>query len=131
MVNILIIAHSEIATSYAYCIEHILNKSIENLYVFAVRQGESLENSIKQVKDLVTKISLQHNLLILTDIFGATPANIAKKMLQKGKIELLTGLSLPMLLRAVSYSDQNFATCISKTLNGGHDGIIHIDGNNA
>jgi PTS system ascorbate-specific IIA component len=62
--------------------------------------------------------------LIMTDIFGATPANIAMKMLKRGKIEGVAGVNLPMLLRALTYRDRGMETLVTKAIAGGRDGVI-------
>ncbi|MDF0678554.1 MAG: hypothetical protein P0107_05830 [Nitrosomonas sp.] len=69
--------------------------------------------------------------LILTDIFGATPANIARKQIRIGRIECLAGLNLPMLLRAVQYRHQPLPQLIDKILVGGRESIFQISPENS
>ena len=77
MVNIIVIAHSEIANSFAYCAEHILAKRIENLHILAVRKTEDADSILERAKELISKFNDDHGILILADLFGATPCNIA------------------------------------------------------
>lgn len=128
MVNIIVIAHSEIANSFAYCAEHILAKRIENLHILAVRKTEDADSILERAKELVSKFNDDRGILILADLFGATPCNIAQKLVQKGKVELITGLNLPMLIRAISYAKYDLATVCAKAFEGAVSGIMHIDG---
>lgn len=128
MVNILIISHAEIANSFAYCIEHIINRRAENLVVLPVKKAESPETVLARAQEIV-QMQLEANsegILILSDLFGATPSNIASKLIKSGKVELISGLNLPMLIRAISYSKGSLAECVSKSLEGGINGIVHI-----
>ena len=127
MINILIISHAEIANSFAYCIEHIINKRVENLVVLPVKKAESTESILARAQEIVKMQLLNaEGVLILTDVFGATPSNIASKLIKSGKVELITGLNLPMLIRAISYSKGTLADCVSKSVDGGVNGIVHI-----
>ena len=66
--------------------------------------------------------------LLLTDIFGATPANVALKLLQPGRVEGVSGVNLPMLLRALTYRDKDMETLVTKTVAGGRDGVMLMKG---
>lgn len=125
-VSIVVIAHAEIANSFAHCVEHILAKRINNLHILAVKKTETVESILKDASDLITKISYERSVLILVDLFGSTPSNLATKLVVPGKVELITGINLPMLIRAVTYSSSDLNTCVDKVLDGGHSGIIHI-----
>jgi len=130
MINILIISHAEIANSFAYCIEHIINKRVENLVVLPVKKAESPENILARAQEIVKmQLNNSNGVLILSDVFGATPNNIASKLVKSGKVELISGLNLPMLIRAISYSKGSLAECVSKSLEGGINGIVHVSEN--
>ena len=65
--------------------------------------------------------------LILTDMWGATPSNVAVKLLLPGRVEGVTGVSLPMLLRAITYRNKDLETLVTKAVSGGRDGVIHME----
>jgi PTS system ascorbate-specific IIA component len=132
MVSIFIISHTEIANSFAYCLEHILNKRVDNLVILPVKKTEAPDIIQKRAEEIVERQLLKADgVLVLCDIFGATPSNIATKLTKPGRVELITGLNLPMLLRAISYSNQGLAVCTAKALEGGINGIVHISGTDA
>jgi PTS system ascorbate-specific IIA component len=65
--------------------------------------------------------------LVFSDIFGATPCNLASKLLVPGRIELVAGANLPMLVRALTYRDRDLDTMIKKAISGGCDGVLHVE----
>ncbi len=130
MISIVVIAHSEIANSFAYCVEHILAKRVDCLHILAVRKTEDTDDVYFRARELIDKVSHDNDVLILADLFGATPCNIAQKLVVKGKVELITGLNLSMLIRAITYSKSDLATALAKSLEGAKSGIIHISGDN-
>jgi PTS system ascorbate-specific IIA component len=64
--------------------------------------------------------------LILTDIFGATPANIALKLQEPGRVEIVAGVNLPMLLRALTYRERSMEVLVKKAVAGACEGVIHV-----
>jgi mannose PTS system EIIA component len=64
--------------------------------------------------------------LVLTDIYGATPSNIGCRLIHEGEITVVTGLNLPMLLRVINYAHLGLAELAEKAISGGHEGIITL-----
>jgi PTS system ascorbate-specific IIA component len=64
--------------------------------------------------------------LVLTDIFGASPANLALKLLKPGHIEGVAGVNLPMLLRALTYREKGMEVLLTRTISGGRDGVLNM-----
>ena len=65
--------------------------------------------------------------LVLTDMYGATPGNVALRLLDPGRVEGVSGVNLPMLIRALSYRDKgDLAWIVSKALSGGTEGVVHM-----
>jgi PTS system ascorbate-specific IIA component len=62
----------------------------------------------------------------MTDLYGATPSNIAARLLQPGRVEGLAGVNLPMLIRALTYRDEPLDKLIEKALSGGSLGVLRI-----
>lgn len=129
MVHVIIIAHSEIARSFVAGVEHVFSKRLPNLHIIEVTKTEVIEESIDKLKSCIAKFANEgEEVLMLTDIFGATPSNIASQMVKKGKVELITGVNLPMLVRALSYSHLALPACIERALEGARNGIIYLNG---
>ena len=64
--------------------------------------------------------------LILTDILGATPANTAAKLLEPGRIEGVTGVNVPMLLRVITYRERSIEVLVKKAVAGACEGVVHM-----
>jgi PTS system ascorbate-specific IIA component len=75
---------------------------------------------------LVRFLDQGDGVLILTDIFGATPSNIACKLLEPGRVQGVSGVNLPMLIKALSYREQPMETLIEKALGGANEGIVRM-----
>ena len=82
---------------------------------------------LPQAKKLVASLDQGEGVLVLTDIYGATPANLACKLIVAGRVEVVTGVSLPMLVRALTYRERSLATMASKAVSGGRDGVLHVE----
>jgi mannose PTS system EIIA component len=63
---------------------------------------------------------------VLTDIFGATPSNVAQKLVDGVKSRLITGVNLPMLLRSVSYRTETLDALVSRAVVGGTQGVMQV-----
>ena len=127
MISVFIISHSEIANSFAYCLEHILNKRVDNLVVLPVKKAEAPESILSRAQEIIERqLKTAAGVLILSDIYGATPCNLASRLIKPGQVELISGLNLAMLIRAVAYSDGSLAQCAAKALEGGRNGIVHL-----
>lgn len=132
MISVFIISHSEIANSFAYCLEHVLNRRVDNLVILPVKKTEEPSLILARAQEIVERqLEKVDGVLILCDIFGATPSNIAAKLVKPGVVEVITGLNLSMLIRAISYSSQGLDVCLQKAFDGGVGGIIHIGTNDA
>ena len=80
----------------------------------------------RRARALVKTLDTGDGVLIFSDIYGATPCNLATKLLQPGKIEGIAGVNLPMLVRAFTYRSRGMDTMIKKAISGGCDGVLHV-----
>ncbi len=101
MVGIVIVGHCNLAEELLRVIEIIVGKA-ENLCPVSFDPSEPPEASIKKVHKAIQKVDKQEGVLILTDMFGGTPSNLSLSFLEEGKVEVLTGVNLPMLIRLVT-----------------------------
>ena len=80
----------------------------------------------QEYAELVRQLDEGDGVLVLTDIYGATPGNIALKLLLPGRVEGVSGVNLPMLIRVLTYREQGLAAAVEKALSGGTGGVIHM-----
>lgn len=126
IIGILLLGHERLGESLIECTEYILGQRPALLISHVVPHAVEPETEINKLRTVLVTLDQGYGVLILTDIFGATPANIARKLIRNGQIECITGLNLPMLLRALQHRDQPLSSLIDKVLAGGHDSIFHM-----
>ncbi len=83
-------------------------------------------DALPLARDMLKLVDTGRGVLILTDIYGATPSNLALKLLEPGRIEGIAGVNLPMLLRALAYRDKDMETLVTRAVAGGRDGVLNM-----
>jgi PTS system ascorbate-specific IIA component len=124
MIGLFLITHGSYGESLIQCACHVLNKRPEQIAQLGVSGQDDPLDALPLAEKMLTLVDSGKGVLIMTDIFGATPANIAMKMLKRGVIEGVAGVNLPMLLRALTYRDKGMETLVTKAIAGGRDGVI-------
>jgi mannose PTS system EIIA component len=124
MIGLFLITHGSYGESLIQCACHVLNKRPEQIAQLGVSGQDDPLDALPLAERMLTLVDSGKGVLIMTDIFGATPANIAMKMLKRGVIEGVAGVNLPMLLRALTYRDKGMETLVTKAIAGGRDGVI-------
>lgn len=124
MIGLFLITHGSYGESLIQCACHVLNKRPEQIAQLGVAGPDDPLDALPLAEKMLTLVDSGEGVLIMTDIFGATPANIAMKMLKRGTIEGVAGVNLPMLLRALTYRDKGMETLVTKAIAGGRDGVI-------
>ena len=126
MIGILIVAHGAFGEAIIHSASHVLGKRPLRVRQVGVTVHDDPEAILPQATDLVRQLEDGEGVLVLTDIYGATPGNIALRLLVPGQVEGISGVNLPMLIRALTYRDQGLATVVEKALSGGTEGVIHM-----
>ena len=81
---------------------------------------------LPQARTLVKELDAGDGVLILTDIYGGTPSNMAAKLVMPDKIEAVAGVSLPMLIRVLNYRDRTLQVIVTKAISGGCEGVLRV-----
>ncbi|MCF8150373.1 MAG: PTS fructose transporter subunit IIA [Burkholderiaceae bacterium] len=126
MIGIFLLTHSTYGESLIQCACHVLNKRPERIAQLGVAAQDDPLDAMPLARDLLKLVDGGHGVLILTDIFGATPSNLAMKLLVPGRIEGIAGVNLPMLLRAINYREKDMETLLTRTIAGGRDGVLNM-----
>lgn len=126
MIGILLITHGTFGESLIQNVCHVLNKRPPLISQLGVAAQDDPLDILPMAKLLLNEVDGGEGVLILTDILGATPANLALKLLVPGKVEGVAGVSLPMLLRALTYRKNGMEVLLQKAVSGGHDGVINM-----
>ena len=126
MIGILIVAHGAFGEALIHSASHVLGKRPLRVRQVGVTVHDDPEAILPQAQDLVRQLDEGDGVLVLTDIYGATPGNIALKLLVPGRVEGISGVNLPMLIRALTYREQALAITLEKALSGGTEGVVHM-----
>lgn len=125
MNGILIIAHAPLASALRQCVLHVFPDSSEAVAALDVLPNVPPEESLAQARILMRRLA-QPNTLVVTDVFGATPCNVAQKLVDGVRSKLITGVNLPMLLRTVSYRHESLDALVSRAMIGATQGVIQV-----
>jgi PTS system mannose-specific IIA component len=126
MIGILLVTHGSFGESLIQNVCHVLNKRPPLIAQLGVAAQDDPLDVLPLARLLLREVDGGEGVLVMTDVFGATPANLALKLLEPGRVEGVSGLSLPMLLRALTYRERGMETMLQKAISGAHDGVVKL-----
>lgn len=126
MAGILIIAHAPLATALRECIAHIYGGCPARIGALDVLPDSDPAEVVAKANSEIERLREENGALVLTDMFGATPSNIAARLATVPEVRVLAGVNLPMLVRAVCYRATPLDTLVEKALAGASKGVQTI-----
>ena len=124
-VALFFITHKGIASSLITIGEAIIQKTNNNLSYFEVPMDADIDLMNEAIEQKLQQIDTEEGLVIITDIYGSTPSNIATKVADRHHADLISGVNLPMIIRLLNYRDASVSSLIQKALEGANKGIQH------
>lgn len=106
MIGIVIVTHSRLGDALIEAVESIVGKNLENTASVSVNLKESAEKMRSKISTEIKKVDQNEGVLILTDMFGGTPSNLSYSFLEEGRIEVISGVNLPILFKAIETRDK-------------------------
>jgi len=125
MNGILIIAHAPLASALRQCIAHVFTDNPEGVIALDVQPNMPPEETLAQARIMLEQLDTS-DVLVLADVFGATPCNVAQKLVDGVHSKLITGVNLPMLLRTVSYRHETLDALVARALIGATQGVMQV-----
>ena len=125
MNGILIIAHAPLASALRQCVEHVFMDNPEGVAALDVQPNTPPEETLAQARVMLAQLGAK-DALVLADVFGATPCNVAQKLVDGVHSKLITGVNLPMLLRTVSYRHETLDALVARALIGATQGVMQV-----
>jgi len=126
MIGILLITHGSYGEALIQNACHVLNKRPAQVNQLGITAQDDPLDLLPLAREMLNLVDKGSGVLVLTDIFGASPSNLALKLLDPGRVEGLTGVNLPMLMRALTYRDKGMETLLIRARDGGRDGIFNM-----
>jgi PTS system mannose-specific IIA component len=127
MIGILIVAHDTLPDSLVKAVTHVLGSRPPQFETLSVSASDDPFHLLPAAKETVAKLDTGDGVLVFSDIYGATPCNLASKLLLPGHVEVIAGVNLPMLVRAFTYRAKGMDTMIRKAISGGCDGVVRVE----
>lgn len=124
--HVLLLAHAPLASALQACAAHVFADAPEFVHALDVPADEPPEATLARARQLAAR-SDGAPCLVLTDVWGATPSNVAQQLAQSTGWPLLAGVNLPMLLRAIAYRHEALQPWAQRALDGGHNGLLLRD----
>jgi PTS system mannose-specific IIA component len=126
MIGLFLITHTTYGESLIQCACHVLNKRPPQIAQLGVAAQDDPLDALPLAQEMLKLVDHGDGVLVMTDIYGATPSNIALKLLEPGRVEGIAGVNLPMLLRALTYRDKDMETLLTRSVSGGRDGVLNM-----
>ncbi len=123
--GIFIIAHAPLASALRQCVLHVFPDAADSMAVFDVQPNIPSDETAVAARMTMALLN-KRKTLVLTDLFGATPCNVAQKLVDGVNSRLIAGVNLPMLLRAVTYRHESLDAQVARALAGGTQGVMQV-----
>lgn len=127
MVGILLVTHNGLGNSLMDCVKHVLGELPANLKVLSVLAEDDPQHKLAEGEELIKELDNGSGVLILADVFGATPSNIGRRLCHAERVSGVAGVNLPMLLRVVCSSGKTLAELSDLAVEGGRECIVHME----
>ena len=125
MTHLLVIAHAPLASALREAALHVFPDAAACVLALDVQAHASPKESLLLARQLLLPAAA--GALLLTDLFGATPGNVARRLAAETGAPLLAGANLPMLLKAITYRAEPLAALTARVCEGGQQAIIHVE----
>lgn len=123
--GILIIAHAPLASALRGALLHVFPEAAACTLAMDVPADAAPDASLAQARQLMAQLATPRT-LVLSDVFGATPCNVAQRLVDGVDSRLVVGVNLPMLLRTVNYRHEDLDALVSRAMVGGTQGILQV-----
>ncbi|MDR1647815.1 MAG: PTS fructose transporter subunit IIA [Zoogloeaceae bacterium] len=126
MIGILLVTHGTLGEALLQNVCHVLNHRPPQLAQLGVAAQDDPLDILPTARYLLAAVDHGEGVLVMTDLYGATPANVALKLLEPGRVEGVAGINLSMLLRALTYRDKDMETLVAKAISGACNGVLNM-----
>ncbi len=123
-VGLILVTHNSIGEHLLATARSMLGCLPLETVALAVSQADSTDELTQRLLALYQGLDTPDGVLVLTDMYGSTPSNIANTLLSQGRVQVVAGVNLPMLIRILNYPSLSLPELADKAISGGHDGIL-------
>jgi PTS system ascorbate-specific IIA component len=127
VIGVLVITHGAIGETLLASAAQILGAKQFRAAALGVSRNDDPDAVFARARELAARLDDGSGLLVLADMYGATPCNVAARLLADGRVEGVAGVSLPMLVRVLSGRDGSLRAAVQRALSGGAEGVVHMN----
>jgi PTS system ascorbate-specific IIA component len=127
VIGVLVISHGAIGETLLASAAQILGATQLRAAALGVSRNDDPDAVFARARELAAGLDDGTGLLVLADMYGATPCNVAARLLADGRVEGVAGVSLPMLVRVLARRDGSLAAAVQRALSGGAEGVVHMN----
>jgi mannose PTS system EIIA component len=128
MIGILVISHEPLGTALLHCTRHIFGRLPSQLAALDVIPDEDPDVAVNAARELLKRINDGSGVLVLTDLWGATPSRVASRLAENDRVAVLAGVNLPMLVKGLTdrRRPQPLPDLVGRLLMGGREAVIQV-----
>lgn len=127
MIGLLIVAHGNLGDSLIQCATYVLGQRPARLEAIDIMAYGSPEAMQAAVDARIRALDEGEGVIVLTDLYGATPSNTVCRLIHPGRVEVVSGVNLPMLLKVLNYRSESLPALLQRAEQGGQEGIFSVD----
>jgi len=131
MIGVLVVTHGSIGEALVTSAAQILGAAPQQVATLSVWRQDDPDDLVLRARELLETLDAGDGVLVLTDIFGATPGNVVSRLLEDGRVEGVSGASLPMLLRVLTSRNgstgSTLSAAVQRAISGGSEGVVHMN----
>ncbi len=127
MVGILLLTHAPLGQAFIEAAAHVFRGRPDRLDAIDVRADQDPAEVKGLAKAAIARLDDGTGVLVITDVMGGTPSNCTLPLCHPGQVEVIAGISLPMLLRAITYRNDTLDVVVEMALSGGQNGAVRVD----
>jgi mannose PTS system EIIA component len=98
MIGLILVTHGNLAKEFVVAMEHVVGPQ-KQIATVCIGPHDNMEDRRREIADAIKSVNQGLGVIILTDLFGGTPSNLAISLLEPGRVEVIAGINLPMLIR--------------------------------
>ena len=126
MVGVLLVTHNGLGDSFVDCVRHVLGEVPHNLKSLSVQSGDDTLQKLVEGEALIKQLDTGGGVLILADVYGATPSNIGRQLCHAERVMGVAGVNLPMLLRVMRQPSKTLPELAKMAIEGGRECIVQM-----
>lgn len=127
MVGILLLTHAPLGQAFIAAATHVFRTRPERLEAIDVQPDQDTADVRRIAMEAIGRLNDGSGVLVITDVMGGTPSNCTLPLCDPGQVEVIAGISLPMLLRALTYRNDTLDVVVEMALAGGQGGAMRVD----